>query len=754
MSENISPEPENILPRSSNPDANEENNNTEGNEPDPNQAQDQTQQSSATRVRALINSDPLSLNSLNNPNPVTDPSRLRSNLFEIYRGDSHRYGAVRRSGAFRNQTASFGRNSPEAENSDNFVRDQSSYDRTNLIDEANLRYKSRGGMKRSVSQKLVPKPNKFSRIRQRHSSTSSVTDDKLLTCSICKNTFKDPYMLTTCGHTFCFYCIKKAQSRDPRCPICFTEVKDVTDPSILVQNVTIDNLISQHKRSRSSSYLSDIIEPNRKVRRDERGYQMKSEFTPISPIRKNNNDETFETSNFMKQSLSLDDMALLIENNQVDTTSNSEKLQMETDENNSSICLEIPHNTQHTLNQIENLMHILEKKRQSCISNSIETTNILTLNFLDRLKKEKSHELKLLQEEVGMIERDITTVNTMLSETEKTAKNFKFEKNLKDKRAIISGRFEEIEKSYERNCLGKRVSKKLTVSVDGNPQCVDVVSSPLEKTCIETGLDGFRDNLHKTVRYTKLDCLAQFQFNPHVVQSTNIVSSIDFDRDQEYFAVGGILKKIKIYDFENIVETTGATGLGVLEHQPCYEMKTPDKISALNFSWFHKQKLAASLYDGQVQVLDASTGQKINSLREHSERCWSIDFNPHNPMHLASGADDGLVKIWDLEDRSEKSVGRIYLGQNVCAVQWSPGNQYQLAIGTVDHLIKLYDIRKTRQPLCTFSGHSKAVSYVKFLDSKSMVSLSTDSTIKQWDTGEADLGSFAHVPGGLKCSGF
>jgi E3 ubiquitin-protein ligase RFWD2 len=420
---------------------------------------------------------------------------------------------------------------------------------------------------------------------------------------------------------------------------------------------------------------------------------------------------------------------------------------METDEN-SSICLEIPHNTQHTLNQIENLMHILEKKRQSCISNSIQTTNILTLDFLDRLKKEKSHELKLLQEEVRMIERDITTVNTMLSETEKTAKNFKFEKNLKDKRSIINGRFEEIEKNYEQNCLGKRVSGKLVVSEGENPHKHD--DSSTEKTGIDLGLDGFRDNLHKTVRYTKLECLAQFQFNPHVVQSTNIVSSIDFDRNQEYFAVGGILKKIKIYDFENIVEAANTTGLGVLEHQPCYEMKTPDKISALNFSWYHKQKLAASLYDGQVQVLDASTGQIINSLREHSERCWSIDFNPHNPMHLASGADDGLVKIWDLEDRSEKSVGRIYLGQNVCAVQWSPGNQYQLAIGTVDHLIKLYDIRKTRQPLCTFSGHSKAVSYVKFLDSKSMISLSTDSTIKQWDTGEADMGSFAHVPNGLK----
>ena len=82
---------------------------------------------------------------------------------------------------------------------------------------------------------------------------------------------------------------------------------------------------------------------------------------------------------------------------------------------------------------------ILQKQNSECEKLEAET---------ESHHKIKTTELKLLQEEVGMIERDITTVNTMLSETEKTAKNFKFEKNLKDKRAIISGRFEEIEKSY------------------------------------------------------------------------------------------------------------------------------------------------------------------------------------------------------------------------------------------------------------------------------------------------------------------
>merc|ERR1712178_273874 len=99
-----------------------------------------------------------------------------------------------------------------------------------------------------------------------------------------------------------------------------------------------------------------------------------------------------------------------------------------------------------------------------------------------------------------MIDSDITEINKVLSEKEKSAKNFKFEKNLKDKKSIINERFLEIEKSYENSCLSKRIDKKP------------------EKFYIE----NFRDNLHKIVKYTKLDCLAQFQFNPHVTQTTNI----------------------------------------------------------------------------------------------------------------------------------------------------------------------------------------------------------------------------------------
>ncbi|KAL2523572.1 SPA1-related 3 [Abeliophyllum distichum] len=36
-------------------------------------------------------------------------------------------------------------------------------------------------------------------------------------------------------------------------------------------------------------------------------------------------------------------------------------------------------------------------------------------------------------------------------------------------------------------------------------------------------------------------------------------------------------------------------------------------------------------------------------------------------------------------------------------------------------------------PLCTLVGHNKTVSYIKFIDSTTIVSASTDNTLKLWD---------------------
>lgn len=69
----------------------------------------------------------------------------------------------------------------------------------------------------------------------------------------------------------------------------------------------------------------------------------------------------------------------------------------------------------------------------------------------------------------------------------------------------------------------------------------------------------------------------------------------------------------------------------------------------------------------------------------------------------------------------------------MCSVQFQPDSAYSLAIGSADHKIYCYDLRNLRIPRCILVNHMKTVSYVKYLDSLSLVSASTDNSLKLWD---------------------
>ncbi len=119
------------------------------------------------------------------------------------------------------------------------------------------------------------------------------------------------------------------------------------------------------------------------------------------------------------------------------------------------------------------------------------------------------------------------------------------------------------------------------------------------------------------------------------------------------------------------------------------------------------------------------------SAQEHEKRCWSVDFNSMNTKLLASGSDDARVKLWSTN--SANSVASLEAKANVCCVKFNPSSSYHLAYGSADHCVHYYDLRSTKQPLAVFRGHKKAVSYVKFLDQRLLVSASTDSQLKLWD---------------------
>ncbi|KAL2327645.1 hypothetical protein Fmac_021072 [Flemingia macrophylla] len=234
----------------------------------------------------------------------------------------------------------------------------------------------------------------------------------------------------------------------------------------------------------------------------------------------------------------------------------------------------------------------------------------------------------------------------------------------------------------------------------------------------------FLEGLCKYLSFNKLNVKADLK-QGDLLQSSNLVCSLSFDRDSEFFATAGANKKIKVFECDTTINEDRDI------HYPVVEMVSRSTLSSTCWNTYIKSQIASSNLEGVVQLWDVTRNQVQSEMREHEQRIWSIDFSSAAPTLLASGSDDGSVKLWNINQGV--SVGTIRTKANVCCVQFPLDSVHFLAFGSADHQIYYYDLRNLKVPLCTLVGHNKTVSYIKFMDTMSLISASTDNTLKLWD---------------------
>ncbi|KHN23997.1 Protein SPA1-RELATED 3 [Glycine soja] len=239
----------------------------------------------------------------------------------------------------------------------------------------------------------------------------------------------------------------------------------------------------------------------------------------------------------------------------------------------------------------------------------------------------------------------------------------------------------------------------------------------------------FLEGLSKYLSFSKLKVKADLK-QGDLLQSSNLVCSLSFDRDAEYFATAGVNKKIKVFECNTTINEDRDI------HYPVVEMVSRSTLSSTCWNTYIKSQIASSNFEGVVQLWDVTRSHVQSEMREHEQRVWSIDFSSADPTLLASGSDDGSVKLWNINQAIRPNilfVGTIKTKANVCCVQFPLEFAHSLAFGSADHRIYYYDLRNLKVPLCTLVGHDKTVSYIKFVDTMSLVSASTDNTLKLWD---------------------
>ncbi|XP_017778851.1 PREDICTED: E3 ubiquitin-protein ligase RFWD2-like isoform X1 [Nicrophorus vespilloides] len=515
-------------------------------------------------------------------------------------------------------------------------------------------------------------------------------EDKLheYQCPVCLDLINEAY-ISKCGHSFCYTCIIQSIDINKCCPKCKSNlIKDEVFP-----NFALNDLIKKYKLRENC--LESL------------GTNNSADYS---------NDRLREF--FASESANL------------------------------------------TLPDVNVMLDVLTQRKQLLEAESCAAQNKLLLEFLRHLLHQKLEQKTQILKEISIIEHDVDEVEKKLQEVHSKCPTLEDVEravgsapdtvtvamkqemidlidNIGSTMADTGGRKSDGDISSKQglSSLATR-RRRMHDHFDDFVQCyfqsrskdiyfgkdTDKTAKPAADST--SSLSEFREDLVKFSRFSSLRSIATLSYSSDLFNNSTIVSSIEFDKDNEFFAIAGVTKRIKVYEYGVVVTDS------VNIHYPRIEMISNSKISCVSWNSYHKGTLASSDYEGTVAIWDASTGQRTKTFQEHEKRCWSVDFSNIDTRIIASGSDDAKVKLYDLN--SDHSVATLEARANICCVKFNPKSQYHLAFGSADHCVHYYDLRQMKEALTLFKGHKKAVSYVKFFNNEEIVSASTDSQLKMW----------------------
>ncbi len=154
------------------------------------------------------------------------------------------------------------------------------------------------------------------------------------------------------------------------------------------------------------------------------------------------------------------------------------------------------------------------------------------------------------------------------------------------------------------------------------------------------------------------------------------------------FEVGAELEELNIIKWDNIESVEG------------WSMSVPTSLSRIQSMILLNEKNIAVAHDSRITVFDIFSMARVITLSHKS----SVRSMAHIGSHgLASGGDDGFVKIWDMNDENKEPVG-LFHGGPVYAVVYLGGSR--LASGGLDGFVKVWNLENIDSEPLAFSHGS------------------------------------------------
>ncbi|KAE8677801.1 Protein SPA1-RELATED 3 [Hibiscus syriacus] len=154
---------------------------------------------------------------------------------------------------------------------------------------------------------------------------------------------------------------------------------------------------------------------------------------------------------------------------------------------------------------------------------------------------------------------------------------------------------------------GKPLSRQTSLNSDGRGSIVmterssvnNLTSKEIYSKSMKSGwINPFLEGLCKYLSYSKLKVKANLK-QGDLLNSSNLVCSLGFDRDAEIFATAGVNKKIKVFECDSIINQNRDI------HYPVVEMASRSKPSSICWNSYIKSQIASSNFEGVVQVVKA-----------------------------------------------------------------------------------------------------------------------------------------------------
>lgn len=237
----------------------------------------------------------------------------------------------------------------------------------------------------------------------------------------------------------------------------------------------------------------------------------------------------------------------------------------------------------------------------------------LLLHFLVSLKEQKQKDASKLVEDMQCLEADIEEVERRHHLKKPLAPSAFFRKESSSSDALsqlspinnineskLRKNIDQLESAYfsMRSKIQRPdtdATNRLDKELLRNRESWYSIRMDEEKLTRTDRLGNFFEGLCKYARYSKFEVQGVLR-NGEFSSSSNVICSLSFDRDEDYFAAAGVSKKIKIFEFNALLNDS------VDIHYPVIEMSNKSKLSCVSWNTYIKNYLASTDYDGAVKV--------------------------------------------------------------------------------------------------------------------------------------------------------